>query len=240
MEQVLRASENRISKYFNGTSIQGPRFNMQTGLMRNRILNIKEDDKTFTQLRLNVNSTGIINRVLQDTEIARDFPKTESTPKNVIRILKEHGIKGVKTFCIHSSRKGTFIARGNKWDWEIKKLTARSKENIPAEMLSRVKLLLDKGIKVEKLYIGKAVDMPILDIAKAEIKLQAKHLSEEISYAAVAVLAGTEEAVNAIREAHRKNKNAMSMIPRYVHLPDPVLLARVKGYNELIEIGRWL
>ena len=65
-----------------------------------------------------------------------------------------------------------------------------------------------------------------------------KILSEQAASVAIGFLAGAEEAIKVIAEARKNRQNPVNMIPRY--LPDPVLLARIKGYNELVEIGRWI
>jgi len=206
--EQVLASENRVKQYFDAGS-SGKGFKVLQGdLTRNRVLNINETAEGFL---------------------------VESIPA-ALEILKEHGAKA-KIFCIHSSRKTNFIVRSNKHDWEVMPLK-KSNVKVPSEYLKMVNLLLSKGIQVEKLYIGKAVNTPVLEIAKAEVKTQARVLSEESAFLAIKVLSGVDDAVEALREARENKKNAMSMISRY--LPDPVLLARIKGHKELVEIGRWL
>ena len=213
VEQILETRGNRVRQYFDGS-------------------------KTFTQPRFSVNRIRIINRFLQDTEIVKDFPKTDSTPENVIRILEENGIKGVKIFCIHSSRKETFKVKSNRFDWEIKLLTAKSKEKIPIEMLRRVSLLQSEGILIEKLYIAKPVECYFLELARAEIKTQSKILSDEIGYITINIMAGAKEANKALNEAEKRAKSVAELIGKY--LADPVLLVKINGFNELIEVARWV
>lgn len=210
---------------------------MEQLLKENRIKQYFDDSKTF-QSRLNASRTRIVNRFLQDTEIARVLPKIESTPENAIRILEENGIKGVKIFCIHSSRKKTFTVRSNKWDWEIKPLNARSKEKIPDEILRRVKLLQNAGIQIKKLYIGKPVAYSIREICKSEIQDQRKILSDEIGYITIKVLAGIEQANKALKEAERRATSVTFLIGEY--LRDPILIISLPCYKELIEVGRWV
>lgn len=164
------------------------------------------------------------------------FQLRESTPENAVSILREHNIKA-KIFAIHSSRRQVFEVKSRELDWEVMPLK-KLKVNVPAEILERIELLLQEGIEIKKLYIAKPKQYAFAEILKSEVSLQLRILSQEIAYVSVGMLAGFEEAVSVIKEAARRKQNAVNMIPQY--LSDPVLLAKIKGHNELIEIGRWL
>lgn len=209
---------------------------MERAIIRNRVSQyfLEPESRILIQPRFSLEECIPGKR---DLGVLREpLESNESTPQRAVKILREHGIKA-KIFAVHSSRKEVFEIKSREFDWEVMRLK-NSKTDVPAEMLERVNLLLNRGIKIQKLYIAKPKQYALTEILKAEISLQSRILSEEIAYVSIGMLVGFEEAVEAIKEAIKNKQNPVSMIPRY--MPDPVLLARVKGHNELIEVGRWL
>ena len=195
---------------------------------------VEPENRFLTQERFNV------RECIPETEelevLRKAFESNESTPENAVKILREHGIKA-KIFAIHNSRRGEFEVKSRDSDWEVMPLK-KSNVKVPSEILERVNLLLSEGIEIEKLYIAKPRQHAFTQILKSEASLQSKILSEQAASIAIGFLAGAEEALRALEEARKKKQNPVTMIPRY--LPDPVLLAKIKGHNELVEIGRWI
>jgi hypothetical protein len=195
---------------------------------------VEPENRFLTQARFNV------KECIPETEelevLRKVFESNESTPENAVKILREHGIKA-KIFAIHNSRRWEFEVKSMEFDWEVMPL-AKSKTKVPSEILERVNLLLNRGIEIEKLYIAKPRQHALAGLLKTEISTQGRILSEEIASIAIGFLAGAEEALRVLEEARKKKQNPVSMIPRY--LPDPVLLAKIKEHNELVEIGRWI
>lgn len=195
---------------------------------------VEPENRFLTQARFNV------KECISETEnlgiLRKAFESNESTPENAVKILREQDIKS-KIFAIHSSRRQAFEVKSREFDWEVVPL-AKSKVKVPAEMLERVNLLLNSGIEIKKLYIAKPKQYAFTEILKSEASLQSKILSEEVASIAIGFLAGTEEALRALKEARKNRQNPVTMIPRY--LSDPVLLGKIKGHNELVEIGRWI
>lgn len=209
---------------------------MERAIIRNRISQYfdEPESRILIQPRFSIEECIPAREDLQ--VLRKPFGLRESTPENAVSILRENDIKA-KIFAIHTSRKQEFEVKSMDFDWEVMPLK-KSKVKVPSEMLERVNLLLGKGIEIERLYIAKPRQYAFAEILKSEVSLQSRILSEETASIAIGFLAGAEEALKVIEEAKKRKQNPITMIPSY--MSDPVLLAKIKGHNELVEIGRWI
>jgi hypothetical protein len=209
---------------------------MERVLIRNRVSQYFDEPESRILIQPRFSIEKCIPKPEDLRVLRKSFELKESTPENAVSILREDGIKA-KIFAIHSSRKQEFEVKSREFDWEVAPL-AKSNVKVPSEILERINLLLHEGIEIERLYIAKPKQYALAGLLKSEITTQGKILSEEIASIAIGFLAGAEEAVKVLKEARKRKQNPVTMIPRY--LPDPALIAKIKGHNELIEVGRWL
>ena len=211
--QGQEQTENRISKYFEGNTVSV----LLDGIQRQERMPVEPPVRPARR------SFGLPIREAQPT------PRIQSvTPRRAVKLLKEQGVVA-KVFCIHSSRQQDFIVNSREWNWHVLPLK-KSGTKVPSEILARVALLLEQGAKIEKLYIAKPIDNGLGKVLIKEVVVQAKALGQEMSRLRDGMLDALQEL--------QQGRSPVPALMRY--MPDPVLLVKLRGYVELVEVGRWL
>ena len=204
--------ENRISKYFEGNTVSV----LLEGI---RQAEPRVVERPAMHLR---RMTGMPIDELPATRLK------PLNPDRIVKLMKQQGVEA-KVFCVHSSRKENFVVKSLKWNWHVLPLK-KSGTKVPSEILERVALLLEHGARIEKLYVAKPIENSIGKVLAEEVVIQGKALAVEL-----------HRLGNGALEAFQEMQRGRNPVPTLLHyLPDPVLLVKLQGYVELVEVGRWL
>jgi hypothetical protein len=204
--------ENRISKYFEGNTVS-----------------VLLDGIRVQEPRVVERPTTPLRRMAGLPISEPPTPRVRLlNPERAVKLLKQQGVEA-KIFCIHGSRKQNFVVKSLKWNWHVLSLK-KSGTKVPSEILERVALLLEQGARIDKLYIAKPIENGVGKVFVGEVVIQGKALAAEVSRLGKGAL-----------EAFQEMQRGQNPLPTLLHyLPDPVLLVKLQGYVELVEVGRWL